>query len=297
MSPATSATASHRSTRHRPARPPRSRSTTPTTCTSRPTAATRSSWPRRCSGSTSATRTRWRLQRSLPVPMRAASTTWTSPPTAATLLAQLRVRGPDDRGRRRARARWDDRCTRGAGGDAAGRQALAGRPLFYVADMVATGVWVIDGDALRRSIGFLPTGRGAHGLYLEPRRPRLYISNRGEGSVSVLDFATGQVVATWHDPRRRQPGHGRRVGGRPVLWLSGRYNGVVYAIDTADRAPAGADPGRHRTPRPVRLAAARPLLARPHRHHALTSRILRGHRTADRSSPRRRFRPLRNVGG
>ena len=55
-----------------------------------------------------------------------------------------------------------------------------------------------------------------------------------------------------------------------VLWLSGRYNAVVYAISTRDRAAAGADPGRHRPARPVRLAAARALLARAHRHPALT---------------------------
>src|SRR5690242_2792081 len=36
--------------------------------------------------------------------------------------------------------------------------------VFYVADMTSNGVWLIDGDSLR-VIGFLHTGRGAHGLY------------------------------------------------------------------------------------------------------------------------------------
>ena len=31
-----------------------------------------------------------------------------------------------------------------------------------------------------------------------------------------------------------------------VLWLSGRYNGVVYAISTRNGAPARADPRRRR---------------------------------------------------
>ena len=55
-----------------------------------------------------------------------------------------------------------------------------------------------------------------------------------------------------------------------VLWLSGRYDAVVYAISTratggcSRRIPVGAGPAR-----PLRLAAAGPLLARPHRHPPL----------------------------
>ena len=54
-----------------------------------------------------------------------------------------------------------------------------------------------------------------------------------------------------------------------VLWLSGRYNGVVYAIEHANGrllATIPVGPGPHGL---VRLAAARALLARPHRHPAV----------------------------
>ena len=49
-----------------------------------------------------------------------------------------------------------------------------------------------------------------------------------------------------------------------TLWLSGRYRSEVYAIDTRTgrlraRIPVGSGPAR-----PVRLAAARALLPRPH---------------------------------
>ena len=40
--------------------------------------------------------------------------------------------------------------------------------MFYVADMAADGIWEIDGDRLR-VMGFVPTGAGAHGLYVEPQ--------------------------------------------------------------------------------------------------------------------------------
>ena len=36
--------------------------------------------------------------------------------------------------------------------------------LFYVADMMAGGVWLIDAHSFQR-VGFIPTGAGAHGLY------------------------------------------------------------------------------------------------------------------------------------
>ena len=50
-----------------------------------------------------------------------------------------------------------------------------------------------------------------------------------------------------------------------VLWVSGRYNGVVYAIDTTTRCAAAQDPRRIGAARPVRVPAARPVLTRPHR--------------------------------
>ena len=41
--------------------------------------------------------------------------------------------------------------------------------LFFVADMMSDGVHVVDGETFRQ-IGFIPTGKGTHGLYPEPRR-------------------------------------------------------------------------------------------------------------------------------
>ena len=63
-----------------------------------------------------------------------------------------------------ARERWSASRPARRTGDAAGREALARRQVFYVADMHADGLWEIDAHALQ-VCGFLPTGAGAHGLY------------------------------------------------------------------------------------------------------------------------------------
>jgi YVTN family beta-propeller protein len=104
---------------------------------------------------------------------------------------------------------------------------------WYVADMQTAGLWIVDGDTFTvRS--FLPTGAGAHGLYVSRDSKSLYIANRGEGSVSVLDFATGTLVAKWKIPGGGSPDMGGVSADGKVLWLSGRYDGEVYAFSTID---------------------------------------------------------------
>jgi YVTN family beta-propeller protein len=107
--------------------------------------------------------------------------------------------------------------------------------VFYVADMLADGVHEIDGDAFK-VIGFIPTGKGAHGLYASRDSRVLYVSNRGEGSVSLISFAERRVVAKWQLPGGGTPDMGGVSADGKVLWLSGRYNEEVYAIDTATGA-------------------------------------------------------------
>ncbi len=104
--------------------------------------------------------------------------------------------------------------------------------VFYVADMNHDGVWLIDARTFGVR-GLLHTGRGAHGLYPSRDATKLYVSNRDEGSISVVDFATRTVVATWSIPGGSPDMGGVSVDGK-VLWLTGRYNGEVYAISTVD---------------------------------------------------------------
>jgi len=105
--------------------------------------------------------------------------------------------------------------------------------VFYVADMYRGGVHLID-TANFTELGFLPTGRDAHGLYPSRDGTRLFVSNRGSGTISVLDFATRRVVATWRLPGGGSPDMGGVSPDGTVLWLSGRYNATVYKISTAD---------------------------------------------------------------
>jgi YVTN family beta-propeller protein len=113
--------------------------------------------------------------------------------------------------------------------------------VFFVADMVAGGVHLVDGPRFVE-VGFIETGIGAHGLYPSRDATKLYVANRGSrqirgrpggpGSVSVIDFATRRVEVTWPIPGGGSPDMGNVSADGRTLWLSGRYDDVVYAIDT-----------------------------------------------------------------
>jgi YVTN family beta-propeller protein len=126
---------------------------------------------------------------------------------------------------------------------------------FYVADMMADGVFVIDGESFKE-VGFIATGKGTHGLYPSRDGKKLYVANRGSnrihgpahgpGSVSVIDFATEKVEATWPIPGGGSPDMGNVSADGKELWLSGRYDNVVYVFDTAKGSvttiPVGHEP-------------------------------------------------------
>ncbi|GAA3671058.1 MULTISPECIES: YncE family protein [Acetobacter] len=128
--------------------------------------------------------------------------------------------------------------------------------IFYVADMMADGVFLVDGDTFRET-GFIHTGLGAHGLYPSRDGTKMYVANRGShlihghphskgGGVSVIDFATNKVVATWPVPGGGSPDMGNVSADGKSLWLSGRFDDVVYRINTKDGSmisiPVGQEP-------------------------------------------------------
>ena len=113
--------------------------------------------------------------------------------------------------------------------------------VFFVADMMADGVFEIDGDAFKE-IGFIATGIGTHGLYPSRDGTKLYVANRGsnkvhgkphgKGSVAIIDFATRKVVGLWPIPGGGSPDMGNVTADGRQLWLSGRFDNVVYVFDT-----------------------------------------------------------------
>ncbi|CDX14451.1 conserved exported hypothetical protein [Mesorhizobium sp. ORS 3324] len=118
--------------------------------------------------------------------------------------------------------------------------------VFYVADMMNDGVFLIDGDSFKE-IGFIPTGIGAHGFVVSRDAKRLFVSNRGShkmeqgradgpGSVTVIEFATRSVVAQWPIPDGGSPDMGNVSADGRQLWLSGRFDSEVYMIDTTSGA-------------------------------------------------------------
>jgi DNA-binding beta-propeller fold protein YncE len=118
--------------------------------------------------------------------------------------------------------------------------------VFYVADTTAGGVWLIDARTWR-VIRLQPTGSGAHGLYPSRDSRTLYVTNRDEGSVSLISFASRRPYRKWWLPGGGSPDMGGLSASGRVLWLSGRYDSEVYAIDTRNgrlvrRIPVGSGP-------------------------------------------------------
>jgi DNA-binding beta-propeller fold protein YncE len=117
--------------------------------------------------------------------------------------------------------------------------------LLYVADQDRAGIWEIDPHSFKL-VGFLHTGAGAHGLYPSRDASVLYVSNRTAGTISVVSFATRHTIATWNLGSSSPDMGGVSADGR-TLWLSGRYNAEVYAINTQTgrlraRIPVGQGP-------------------------------------------------------
>ena len=126
---------------------------------------------------------------------------------------------------------------------------------FYVADMEADGVHIVDGDTFAK-VGFIATGVAAHGIYPSRDGKEFYVANRGshkihggingKGSVTVIDFASEKIVAQWPIPGGGSPDMGNVSANGKELWLSGRFDDEVYRIDTTTgqvtKIPVGKEP-------------------------------------------------------
>ena len=102
------------------------------------------------------------------------------------------------------------------------------------------------------------------------------MANRDAGTITVLDAATLKTLHTWHLPGGGSPDMGGVSADGHTLWLSGRYDSVVYVLDTTtgkllkkipvDTAPTACASG----PNPAATASATPATCadlRPLDHH------------------------------
>jgi YVTN family beta-propeller protein len=103
---------------------------------------------------------------------------------------------------------------------------------FYIADMMSNGVWVMPADNFGQ-LSFIKTGNGAHGIYVTRDAKNMLITNRGEGSVSVLRLLDNKLVAKWKIPGGGSPDMGGLSADGTQFWVTGRYNNVVYVFDIA----------------------------------------------------------------
>ena len=194
------------------ARAARSRSTTPTTCTSRPTGASRSSSPRRSH------RLDFRDPHTLSPPPLAARPVHGDRPHRLLRRRplpdrELRVLGQlikVDVARQRVVA---DALTCRARGDAAGREALARRPgLLRRRHDVERGLEGGRAPVARDRLH--PDRRAEHTASTRAATPGISTSPTGAPApISVISFATREGRRDLADTGR-QPGHGRRLGRR-----------------------------------------------------------------------------------
>ena len=127
--------------------------------------------------------------------------------------------------------------------------------LFYVADMAVDGVHIIDGESFKE-VAFVVTGVAPHGLYPSRDGKVLFVANRGShsihgkkkgpGSVTVIDFASNKPIVNRPVPGGGSPDMGNVSNDGKWLWLSGRFDDVVYRFDTSngkvDQIKVGQEP-------------------------------------------------------
>jgi len=117
---------------------------------------------------------------------------------------------------------------------------------FFVADMGTNELREISAKTFKQ-VGAIGMPSHPHGIYPSRDGRFLYVSDRGAGEVSVVNWRTKKIVDTWTIPGGGSPDMGGVSADGSRLWLSGRYDGVVYGFDTATgklvaKIPVGGSP-------------------------------------------------------
>ncbi|MGZ6585672.1 MAG: YncE family protein [Solirubrobacteraceae bacterium] len=102
---------------------------------------------------------------------------------------------------------------------------------FYVADMGRDRLLTIPWNRFRIAHAYR-TLQMPHGIYFSRDQQSLYLTDRKSGAVQVFDLGRRTFTATWRIPGGGSPDMGGLSADGRTLWVSGRYDGVVYAFDT-----------------------------------------------------------------
>lgn len=103
---------------------------------------------------------------------------------------------------------------------------------FYIADMMSDGVWIMS--APWGKLNYIHTGFGAHGLYVTRDAKNLVITNRDEGSISILQFSDKKIIHKYRIPGNASPDMGGITADGKAFWVSGRYDNAIYKISLID---------------------------------------------------------------
>ncbi|TDC96122.1 YncE family protein [Actinomadura sp. 7K507] len=100
--------------------------------------------------------------------------------------------------------------------------------LFYVADSVKGGVWLVDAERFAVH-GFVRTAPGARGLSISRGARRLFVV--GGGTLTAVEFGTRRATSRWPLPGGGSPVPGGVSSDGTALWLADP-RGLVYAVST-----------------------------------------------------------------
>ena len=119
--------------------------------------------------------------------------------------------------------------------------------VYYIADSDSNGVWVLNGAATK-VLRHIPTGKRRPRAVPEPGRGKSCTSRTGWRAASASLTPTPAARRRNGDiPGGGSPDMGNVSADGRQLWVSGRYNDVVYVFDTTnghliDTIPVGQGP-------------------------------------------------------
>jgi YVTN family beta-propeller protein len=99
----------------------------------------------------------------------------------------------------------------------------------------------------RKQVALVPAGQGPHGITITPDGKKVYVSNRGGDTLTVIDTATRKVIN--NIPVGKGPGHIMSImkDGRPIVYVNSMGKHAVLVVDAEsdellDTIPIGSDP-------------------------------------------------------